>query len=785
MKTVYLFIMLLTTAFSTAGAQEIDEGAWNAVFDEDSKTITVSNAGKVLFQSARAEADCACGDGELSTLRSTEAAGVSFSRNDTEDCFGSGRAYVFTYSFPSGIKMMQTLDFYDDADYMICSLSLIGAEGGTVKSDRMAPLWSESTTAFLPQDKNNRMIFVPWDNDAFISYSNNYLHDNDMYSHSVTAVYNYATRYGVVAGAVDHDLWKSAVRVNPSEYYKVDAFALISGYTDADTRDVTDDGFTMPHGTVSGDTISSSRFMVGCFDDWRQGLETFGAACTRVEPRREWGGGKPYGWNSWGVMATKVSYQGTIDTGDFLKENLLPCGFHDNEGRIVLSLDSWWNENFTSSQISDFVEYCNENDMIPGLYYGPFCYFGGSEESLNNTVPGTSGAYKYKDIALKQNGQYKLLDGAYCLDPTHTGTKLAMVYDIERFKKWGIKYLKCDFMSQGAIEADSWSDASTGVEAYNKGMKFFLKQLGDDVYVNLSIAPIFPYQYAHGRRISCDAWGTMDNTKYEMNSLSYGWWLNQIYFANDPDHLVLKGDAKLVGGSVEGYETDGINRARLTSGLVTGAFLLGDNFSDNVDAGYPELSREQAVNLLSSEAINEIPRTCGSFRPVEGSASGTGQEKIFSYNNGKYLYVAVFNYDESLGGTGTVDFDRIGTGADDVAAIEELWTGTEVTYSETGFSYSVPYRDARMYRISLSSGTGIKTAPSGGDISVRGTAGSVTAESRGGMKRLAVYDVQGKTVAELSGCGKSLSVRMPGAKGIYIIRAETADGEARIVKKCL
>ncbi|MCD8288853.1 MAG: alpha-galactosidase [Prevotella sp.] len=784
MKTVYLIILILLPILSPIRAQKINEGAWNVVLDESTKTITVSNGGKVIFQDARAEADCAPEGMEMSTLRSTEAADVFFSQDATEDCFGSGRAYVFTYCFDSGIKMMQTLDFYDGTDYMICSLSLTRDDGGTVKSNRMSPLWSESTVEFLPQDKNNRMIFVPWDNDGFISYSNNYLHNNDMYSHAVTAVYNYTTRYGVVAGAVDHDLWKSAVRVNPSEYYKVDAFALVSGYTDADTRDVTD-GFTMPHGTVVGDTISSSRFMVGCFDDWRRGLETFGDACALVEPRREWDGGKPYGWNSWGVMATKVSYQGTVDTGDFLKENLVPLGFHDNEGRIVLSLDSWWNENFTSSQISDFVAYCDENDMIPGLYYGPFCYFGGSEESLNNIVPGTDGAYKYKDIALKQNGQYKLLDGAYCLDPTHTGTKLAMVYNIDRFKKWGIKYLKCDFMSQGAIEADSWSDASTGVEAYNKGMKFFLKQLGDDVYVNLSIAPIFPYQYAHGRRISCDAWGTINDTKYEMNSLSYGWWLNQIYFANDPDHLVLKGDSKLVGGNVEGYETDGINRARLTSGLVTGAFLLGDNFSDNVDAGYPELSREQAVKLLSNENINEIPRTCGSFRPVEGSASGTGQEKIFSYNTGKYLYVAVFNYDESLGGTGTIDFDRIDTDADDVAAIEELWTGTEVMASETGFSYSVPYRDARMYRLSLSYGAGIKTVQKDGGISITGGKESVTAESPGGVKRLSVYDIQGKTMTERFGCEKSLSVRMPSVKGIYLIKTETADGEVRVVKMCL
>ncbi len=786
---IFSTVLLILISAVVWGKDIISEGNWTVTFDAATNTVTVSNDGADIFVNAHAEADCTYGNGTLSTLCSTEAINVAGNEGIAiNDCFGNGRQYTYTYTFSNAMQLIQSFSFYNDTDYFVCSLSVTKGDGTQVKANRVVPLCSGSSTIFLPEDKDNRMIFVPWDNDAFISYSNNYLHNNDMYSHEVTAIYNYTTRYGVVAGAVDHDIWKSAIHVNSSEYYKVDELALISGYTDADTRDVSNDNVLMPHGTVSGDTVSSSRFMVGCFDDWRDGLETFGEACTKVEPRREWVGGTPYGWNSWGVMATNVSYQGTIDVGDFIKDNLVAHGFHDELGRVVLSLDSWWNENFTSSQIEDFVAYCNENNMIPGLYYGPFCYFGGSEESLNNSVPGTSGAYKYKDIALKQNGEYKLLDGAYCLDPTHTGTKLFMVYNIERFQKWGIKYLKCDFMSQGAIEADSWSAASTGMEAYNKGMQFFLKQLGDEVYVNLSIAPLFPYQYAHGRRISCDAWGTIDHTKYEMNSLSFGWWLNKVYFANDPDHLVMKGDEALLGGVVVGYDTDGVNRARLTSGLVTGAFLLGDNYSDNVDCGYPELSRQQAINLLTNENINEIPRTCHSFRPVEGAASGNDPEKIFSYRNDKYVYVAVFNYSDVLGSSGKISYERLGIDYSQVSAIEELWIGSDVNSSETEFSYSVPWRDARMYRLTLSVDDGIKSVDSESEeISFKHSNGAITAKSDGGqMRRLSVYDIQGKVIAEKKEKGTNLAICVPSSlRGIYIVKAEMVNGDSRVVKICL
>ena len=58
-----------------------------------------------------------------------------------------------------------------------------------------------------------------------------------------------------------------------------------------------------------------------------------------------------------------------------------------------------------------------------------------------------------------------------------------------------------------------------------KRFQMFLRTVYFMPYViSLSIAPIFPGQYAHGRRISCDVFGTINWTEYMLNSLSYGWW---------------------------------------------------------------------------------------------------------------------------------------------------------------------------------------------------------------------------------------------------------------------
>ena len=138
-----------------------------------------------------------------------------------------------------------------------------------------------------------------------------------------------------------------------------------------------------------------------------------------------------------------------------------------------------------------------------------------------------------------------------------------MKHTSELFHRAGFEYVKMDFMTHGAMEADKWynPEIQTGIQGYNYGMQLLDKYFGD-MYINLSISPVFPAHYAQSRRIACDAWNKMKDTEYTLNALSYGWWQDKVYQFNDPDHIVLR-DA-----------TDGENRARVTSGLSLEFSLL-------------------------------------------------------------------------------------------------------------------------------------------------------------------------------------------------------------------
>ena len=236
------------------------------------------------------------------------------------------------------------------------------------------------------------------------------------------------------------------------------------------------------------------------------------------------------------------------------------------------------------------------------------------------------------------------------------------------------------------------------VEAYNEGFDHFLNEVdkGEPMFIALSIAPIFPYHCGNSRRIACDTWGKIGQSEYSMNAVAGGWWTNEFYQYNDPDHLVLVGNEK---------ETEGENRARVTNGAVSGMMLVSDNYSleDKSGRGDARLSHERARKILMNKDINEMGDFGRSARPVFGyreyNGKADGAENCVVLNTEKYIYVSVINYkDEAIGGE--IPFERLGIAKADFDTVKELWTGETVSVGSDAVSYSVPGKDARVYRFS-------------------------------------------------------------------------------------
>jgi alpha-galactosidase len=198
------------------------------------------------------------------------------------------------------------------------------------------------------------------------------------------------------------------------------------------------------------------------------------------------------------------------------------------------------------------------------------------------------------------------------------------------------------------------------------------------MYINLSISPIFPAGYAQSRRIACDAWNKMKDTEYTMNAVSYGWWIDHVYQYNDADHVVLR-DA-----------TQGENRARVTSAVITGLYITGDDFSN----GGPEEATDRAKKFFTNAAVNAIAKGV-SFRPVEGNSEKSENQFIRTDEDGTTCY-AVFNYGESDMKI-WIPFDRMGLDPSSVASATELWSGDEIDLKS---ELAVPALDVKLIKFS-------------------------------------------------------------------------------------
>ncbi|MGH7979559.1 MAG: alpha-galactosidase, partial [Limisphaerales bacterium] len=636
-------------------------GQWRIEYDLKHGTADIFHDGILLISHAVAVARVP------QSVTSRDYKSRKAYRRPIHDGFGDGVEYVVASSGGGTGTMTQRFWLYNNADFFLTDVT-INRKGG-VASNYMSPLCAENESSFLP-DGDNRALFVPFDNDKWIRY-NAVPFGSAVTSYEVSAFYNNATRYGLVIGSVEHDVWKTGIQ-SVTTANGLAAIEVFGGIASPLTRDV------LPHGKASGQTVRSPKIFVGWYSDWRDGLDAYAKANATVAPRRAWSGGPPFGWNSWGKLQFRLTFDKAIQVSDFFAKKL--PSFKDDRVAYI-GLDAGWNI-FSDQQLKQFVAHCQSNGQQAGIYFTPFAAWGAHDDAL---IPGTQ--YHYRDIYAYANGRRESIAGGVALDPTHPGTQALIASAIAEFKKAGFTYVKADFLTQGALEADKYFDprVTTGIEAYNEGMRFVDRQLGPGIFLNESIAPLFPARYANSRRIACDSFGSIAQVEYTLNSVTYGWWLARVYDFNDPDEMVL-----------DGY-TENENRARVTSAAITGNFISGDDFSDDGSAA----GKERAEKFLANDEINKVARMRQKFRPVEGN-TGPRAANLFYLEDGNNCYIAAFNYSQDPANW-TLNLKRIGINAGNGSCATNLWNGT-VQRMTNGLDIGLGPADATIYKFAIRGG---------------------------------------------------------------------------------
>ena len=618
MSGVSLMLLLFLFISNCASGDKIfSTDVWNITYDDQQGGIALTYKSKNICNGMYASYQW-----EGKEIKTSDYARHKISTGKVSDSFGKGHIYKVEYTDKELPKLTQYFYLYPGKEYILTDFTVEAKE--EIRSGRMAPVNVDSISGFL-QAGDNRALFVPFDNDKWIRYQSHPLGFDTLVSYEVTAIFNNESRNGLVIGSVEHDNWKTGISIGKGDRDNIGSLVCYGGIADEQTRDV------KAHGALAGKKIKSPKVFLGFFEDWCDGLEAYAKANAVIAPPKAWEKAVPFGWNSWGALQFNLTYEKAMEVSDYFKENLQNNHFVNPDQTVYIGLDSGW-DCMNEEQLKSFIEKCKSNGQIGGIYWTPFTDWARDPERTVDAAP----EYKYKDIYLYANGKPQELDGAYAVIQT---------------------------------------EITTGIQGYNYGMKL-LNQYFGDMYINLSISPVFPAQYAQSRRIACDAWNQIKDTEYTLNALSYGWWQKYIYQYNDADHIVLR-DA-----------TDGENRARITSGVITGIYITGDDFS----AGGGKDAKEKSQKYLTNAAVNAVA-TGEVFRPVEGN--GEKPEHIFVRKtpDGRF-HCAVFNYSDQEQTT-VLSLERIGLDKARGYQVKELWSGNET--SATGqLEVTVPSKDVQL-----------------------------------------------------------------------------------------
>jgi len=573
-----------------------------------------------------------------------------------QDLLGTGLKMSAKHFDTDDFVLEQTIVCYKRG-YLTIKLTIISTK--EVSTNCMIPIYGQSKDQVLKMETEDiQFLSVPFDNDKwakFVDYPAAYA----AMSYEFTAIHGKDKKDGFVIGSIEHDNWKTGIEIGTlSDHKQVNTLKVIAGIATEDTRDL--EGSV--HGYLQGKKIESPRIFLGYFASYQDGFQEFGNCNALIKPPIAWNGPVQFGWNSWAALMGRLTFDKYKVASDFMKT--IKHSYCDANGTQCINFDAYWQSFVT--KMKDSVAYVEENGQLPGTYFCPFI----TSPPFNHEVSGTDGNYLFEDLLLRDR-EGKILppvDGLYSLDPTHPGTLSHMEYETKRIIKWGFKSIKTDFLGHGCREGAFYNKAiTTGVQAYNYGMQYFNECVSEEkagypIFLSLSIDPIFPHGYGHARRISCDAFGSIDQSAYLNNCITYLWWMNDcLYRFNDPDHIVLYRTHDTHSTTFEEGKT------RFHTGVICGSLMIT---SDDYEL---EEARNRARVLLTNEEINEIARKGEAFKPIAGNI-GQFAADTFMRVDDDAVVVAVFNYNLSDAKTAKVSLTELGFGERATCSYKDMWT---------------------------------------------------------------------------------------------------------------
>ncbi|HXW54834.1 MAG TPA: PKD domain-containing protein [Candidatus Cybelea sp.] len=547
---VYMFIIIFAGRLALGvpcAAQQLTNQSLRVTVDAQNGTYELSlpSGNVVLASRVAAEVDHAW-------VRSTDYPHHEGSQSSFSDALGAGRSVTVVSSGLAGKPdLVYVVDVYDRQPYATVQVAVrnTGRREVTVQAFRAMEAIGSGVVNLGGPLPGDRVLSDSFSEDwpPLVIYDLGKAPGGMHRGAGSQLIYNRDSKQSLFVGALTCDRFLTLLHLatagSGSETriasYTVDSTGTTEVQKDFDLKGApAEDQIELSLPVAAGKDLPSERLMLAAGPDYRKQLLAYGEAI-RILHRARTSLDTPIGWWSWTAFYAAINQGETLANADWQSEHLRSLGytyFQIDEG-YQYARGEYSTPNAT--QFPDgmaFVgRYLTRDGLTFGVWTGPF------------EVTSRAWVYEHHKDWLVHNAKGEPIpsgevydqktDRIYALDTTNPG---AQEYLRETYKtlvgKWGVRFIKLDFMDTAAIEGYRYRPDTTALEAQRIGLQIIRDAVGNDVVLDKDGSPMLnPVGIVDTGRVSQDTAHSFEATKEAAPGIAARFYMNRNFFVDDPD----------------------------------------------------------------------------------------------------------------------------------------------------------------------------------------------------------------------------------------------------------
>ncbi|GAC1438933.1 MAG: hypothetical protein NVS1B11_35860 [Terriglobales bacterium] len=398
----------------------------------------------------------------------------------------------------------------------------------------------------------------------------------------------------------------------------------------------------------AGGTLSSEILMFSVTKDYIDAMNSYGRA-VRLLMHPRLGAEPPIGWWSWTAYYFGINQGAALTNAQWMAQHLRNNGysfFHIDEGY------QYARGEYTTADATQFPQGMEEFGsqvahlgLRLGVWTAPF------------EVSERAWIFEHHKDWLVHNAEGNPIhlgfvndrsDRLYALDTTNPEAQgyLRQTYKT-LVEKWGVQYIKLDFMDDSAVEGFYHVPHTTALQAQRIGLKTIREAVGESVLLDKDGSPMLnPVGLVDAGRTSADTGHTFSASKDVVTGIAARFYMNGNFFISDPD-------AFTVSRQLVTDETWRVQKSPLTldeakvaialAALSGGMFELGDDL--------PTLGMDsERLALVTNPDLLNMVNVGRAATPIDLMTYREKDELpsiFFLRQDNRHSILAVFNWTES------------------------------------------------------------------------------------------------------------------------------------------